>query len=82
MAATAVQRPQSVGRPPNLPVIEHPMARLGSKRQLNVVGLNRAGLDSADSSRIHQHGDDLTNLPSLIRERKLHSRNPTWPSGN
>lgn len=78
MAATAVQRPQSVGRPSNLPVIEHPMARLGSKRHLNVVGLNRAGLVSAGSMRTNQ-ADDATNLPTL--KEKMHSRTTTWPAG-
>ncbi|PIK62878.1 putative EF-hand calcium-binding domain-containing protein 6 [Apostichopus japonicus] len=77
MAATAVQRPQSVGRPSNLPVIEHPMARLGSKRHLNVVGLNRAGLVSAGSMRTNQ-ADDATNLPTL--KEKMHSRTTTWPA--
>ncbi|KAJ8032277.1 EF-hand calcium-binding domain-containing protein 6 [Holothuria leucospilota] len=87
MAAPAVQaqRPQSVGRPPNLPVIEHPMARLGSKKHLNIIGSNQGGLVSDTSMHFdleEGHQDDFeqggASLPSL-REKK-HTRNPTWPA--
>ena len=77
----------SPARMPNLPVIEHPMAKLGDKNDLAVRGSSSLGVRRENTVGVVQHGKvdqghrGLQDHESLLIRKSSPDRILNWPPG-